>query len=289
MEHVLAATVEAARKSVARTPSLLPILREAGVVDSGGQGLFRLFEGALLSVQGRPVHAAGAPAARSARRGPPRGRAGVPGRRRGPRGGRVRLRDRLHPDRRCRTAPSTFRRSRRASSRSANSVLVGGDARHGQGPRPQRAAGRGDRLRPVARDADPDHGREPRHDGRRRPRGAGGGVRRRGRGAASDRGTAAGRAKAATAVAAKPAAPAARRARSAMATSGAVDERRARPGRGGGRPEPRAGDRGGRRRRGSRARVPRPRRRPHRPRRADGQPEHRRAARGSPASPAPAR
>ena len=63
MEHVLAATVEGARKSVARTPSLLPILREAGVVDSGGQGLFRLFEGALLSVQGRPVHAAGSPAA----------------------------------------------------------------------------------------------------------------------------------------------------------------------------------------------------------------------------------
>ena len=59
MEAVLAATVEAARKSVAKTPSLLPILREAGVVDSGGQGLFRLFEGALLSVRGRPVYAIG--------------------------------------------------------------------------------------------------------------------------------------------------------------------------------------------------------------------------------------
>jgi len=55
MESVLAATVDAARKAVAKTPSLLPILREAGVVDSGGQGLFRLFEGALLSVRGRPV------------------------------------------------------------------------------------------------------------------------------------------------------------------------------------------------------------------------------------------
>ena len=62
METVLAATVDGARKAVARTPSLLPILREAGVVDSGGQGLLRLFEGALLSVQGRPVHvAAGLP------------------------------------------------------------------------------------------------------------------------------------------------------------------------------------------------------------------------------------
>jgi hypothetical protein len=58
MESVLAATVSAAKASVARTPSLLPILREAGVVDSGGQGLFRLFEGALLAVRGEPVHAA---------------------------------------------------------------------------------------------------------------------------------------------------------------------------------------------------------------------------------------
>jgi dihydroxyacetone kinase-like predicted kinase len=58
MESVLGALVAAAEKSVARTPSLLPILREAGVVDSGGQGLFRLFEGALLSVRGRPVQTA---------------------------------------------------------------------------------------------------------------------------------------------------------------------------------------------------------------------------------------
>jgi uncharacterized protein len=57
MESVLSATVDAARTSVARTPSLLPILREAGVVDSGGQGLLRLFEGALASVRGKPVHA----------------------------------------------------------------------------------------------------------------------------------------------------------------------------------------------------------------------------------------
>jgi uncharacterized protein len=69
IESVLAATVEAARKSVARTPSLLPILKEAGVVDSGGQGLLRLFEGALLSVRGRPVSAAAA----GARTGSPHG------------------------------------------------------------------------------------------------------------------------------------------------------------------------------------------------------------------------
>jgi DAK2 domain fusion protein YloV len=53
IETVLAATLDAAEKSVARTPSLLAILREAGVVDSGGQGLYRLFQGALLHLTGR--------------------------------------------------------------------------------------------------------------------------------------------------------------------------------------------------------------------------------------------
>ncbi len=59
IETVLAATLDAAEKSVARTPSLLAILREAGVVDSGGQGLYRLFQGALLHLTGKtPVGAA---------------------------------------------------------------------------------------------------------------------------------------------------------------------------------------------------------------------------------------
>jgi DAK2 domain fusion protein YloV len=52
IETVLTATVAAAEKSVARTPSLLAILREAGVVDSGGQGIYRLFQGALLHLAG---------------------------------------------------------------------------------------------------------------------------------------------------------------------------------------------------------------------------------------------
>ncbi len=55
VESVLAATVDAAERAVAKTPSLLPILREAHVVDSGGQGLFRLFQGALEAARGRPV------------------------------------------------------------------------------------------------------------------------------------------------------------------------------------------------------------------------------------------
>jgi DAK2 domain fusion protein YloV len=58
IEIVLTATLEAAERSVAKTPSLLPILREAGVVDSGGPGLFRLFQGALHHLAGlAPVKA----------------------------------------------------------------------------------------------------------------------------------------------------------------------------------------------------------------------------------------
>jgi DAK2 domain fusion protein YloV len=53
IEVVLGATLAAAEKAVARTPSLLAILREAGVVDSGGQGQYRLFQGALLDLAGR--------------------------------------------------------------------------------------------------------------------------------------------------------------------------------------------------------------------------------------------
>ena len=49
---VLESAVNAASESVANTPSLLPILRETGVVDAGGQGLFTLLEGALLYLSG---------------------------------------------------------------------------------------------------------------------------------------------------------------------------------------------------------------------------------------------
>ncbi len=59
IEAVLSATVAAAEKSVARTPSLLAVLRDAGVVDSGGQGLYRLFEGAFLHLSGRTTPGAG--------------------------------------------------------------------------------------------------------------------------------------------------------------------------------------------------------------------------------------
>ncbi|MBI4289528.1 MAG: DAK2 domain-containing protein [Chloroflexi bacterium] len=49
---VLQAAVSAARDSVARTPDLLPVLRQACVVDAGGQGLYVLLEGMLLFRRG---------------------------------------------------------------------------------------------------------------------------------------------------------------------------------------------------------------------------------------------
>ncbi|MBI2782401.1 MAG: DAK2 domain-containing protein [Chloroflexi bacterium] len=52
IDAVMKSTVDAAQAAVARTPSLLPILREAGVVDAGGQGLFRMMEGALALLTG---------------------------------------------------------------------------------------------------------------------------------------------------------------------------------------------------------------------------------------------
>ncbi len=49
---VMEATVNEARESVARTPLLLSVLREAGVVDAGGQGWYILMEGALRYLKG---------------------------------------------------------------------------------------------------------------------------------------------------------------------------------------------------------------------------------------------
>jgi DAK2 domain fusion protein YloV len=52
LDAVMDATLKAAHTAVAKTPTLLAILREAGVVDSGGQGLFRLLEGANAFLTG---------------------------------------------------------------------------------------------------------------------------------------------------------------------------------------------------------------------------------------------
>lgn len=52
---VLEKVVNEAQESVARTPSLLPVLAEAGVVDAGGQGLFIILEGMLRYIRGETV------------------------------------------------------------------------------------------------------------------------------------------------------------------------------------------------------------------------------------------
>ncbi|MBA7659608.1 hypothetical protein ES703_67592 [subsurface metagenome] len=49
---VVEATVSAAKESVAKTPTLLPVLKEAGVVDAGGQGLYTILEGSLHYLKG---------------------------------------------------------------------------------------------------------------------------------------------------------------------------------------------------------------------------------------------
>ncbi len=46
------AAVDAARISVKNTPNLLQVLKDAGVVDAGGHGLYTLFQGALLHLKG---------------------------------------------------------------------------------------------------------------------------------------------------------------------------------------------------------------------------------------------
>ena len=44
-----------AEETLARTPEMLPVLKEAGVVDSGGQGLLEVFRGAIDGYHGKEV------------------------------------------------------------------------------------------------------------------------------------------------------------------------------------------------------------------------------------------
>lgn len=49
---VMEETLKEAKNSLKRTPEFLPILKEVGVVDSGGQGLVLIYEGFLASLKG---------------------------------------------------------------------------------------------------------------------------------------------------------------------------------------------------------------------------------------------
>lgn len=51
----LGEVLEAGKKSLANTPNLLPVLKEAKVVDAGGQGLIYILEGAYLALKGQGV------------------------------------------------------------------------------------------------------------------------------------------------------------------------------------------------------------------------------------------
>lgn len=52
---ILELLIPAADASVAYTPELLPVLKQAGVVDSGGKGLFYILEGMLRYMHGEPL------------------------------------------------------------------------------------------------------------------------------------------------------------------------------------------------------------------------------------------
>ena len=53
--EILEIAVKAADASVERTPELLPVLKQAGVVDSGGMGLYFILEGMLRHIYGEPL------------------------------------------------------------------------------------------------------------------------------------------------------------------------------------------------------------------------------------------
>ncbi|MDR0298092.1 MAG: DAK2 domain-containing protein [Streptococcaceae bacterium] len=66
--EVMQAALDGANKALATTPDLLPVLKEVGVVDSGGQGLVFIYEGFLQVLNGEfvPADPATAPAAMDA-------------------------------------------------------------------------------------------------------------------------------------------------------------------------------------------------------------------------------
>ncbi len=56
--HVIERVVEQAADAVRRTPDMLPVLKEAGVVDAGGEGLHLILEGILRHWRGEPLYLA---------------------------------------------------------------------------------------------------------------------------------------------------------------------------------------------------------------------------------------
>ena len=55
MIELMELVIEEAQASLERTPELLPVLQEVGVVDSGGQGLLYVYEGFLAALKGEGI------------------------------------------------------------------------------------------------------------------------------------------------------------------------------------------------------------------------------------------
>ncbi|MFP3490473.1 DAK2 domain-containing protein, partial [Staphylococcus sp. SIMBA_130] len=51
--ELMQVVVKEGKESLNRTPDLLPVLKEVGVVDSGGQGLLLIYEGFLAVLEGK--------------------------------------------------------------------------------------------------------------------------------------------------------------------------------------------------------------------------------------------
>lgn len=53
--EVMCAALDGAKRALAKTPEMLPVLKEVGVVDSGGQGLVFIYEGFLAALTGEYI------------------------------------------------------------------------------------------------------------------------------------------------------------------------------------------------------------------------------------------
>ncbi len=56
VEEVLTLYLQQAKETLIRTPDLLPVLKEAGVVDSGGAGFIKIIEGWVMALEGNMLN-----------------------------------------------------------------------------------------------------------------------------------------------------------------------------------------------------------------------------------------
>ncbi len=68
MEVFLSTVIEHAKYVLSQTPEMLPVLKQAGVVDSGGQGLVEVLSGALDAFLGKEIDLSMTPEAETGRR-----------------------------------------------------------------------------------------------------------------------------------------------------------------------------------------------------------------------------